>query len=120
MVYTDGIHLTADSLDELFEYANKIGLNLDTISYQGKTFHPHFKICGVIKQKVLTDTNVEKVSCKEIVRLCILNFRVTEKDSTLQKKEYDSKNTPDLYVPSSNDYERMIGNIFKKAGFKRS
>lgn len=113
MVYTDGIHLTADSLDELYLYANKTGLNPAWIDFMGRTIHPHFNICGHVKRRVLADMSVQKVSCKEIVRLCQLNFRLPENQAELQKnKRHD--------MPSESDFQRMIDNIFKRAGITRS
>ncbi|MCW3107955.1 MAG: hypothetical protein JWQ09_2461 [Segetibacter sp.] len=121
MVYTDGAHLTADSLDELYSYANKIGLHPGWIDFMGKTIHPHFNICGHVKQRVLADVSVQKVSCKEIVRLCILNFRLPETDSELGGNDLnDKKRLLGLQTPSDSDFKRMIDNIFKRTGIKRS
>ena len=39
MTFTDGIHLTADSLDELHEFASKIGLKR---SWFQNHLHPHY------------------------------------------------------------------------------
>jgi len=120
MVYTDGVHLTADSLGELYEYANKVGLNPDWIDFMGRTFHPHFDICGHVKRRVLADVSVQKVSCKELVKLCIKNFRLPETKSGLRNPERPVKQSlSELQIPSEADYGRMIDNIFKKAGIER-
>lgn len=120
MVYTDGVHLTADSLDELYNYANKIGLNPDWIDFMGRTIHPHFDICGHVRKRVLEDINVKKVTCKDLVRLCIRNFRVPEQEDNIQQGEISSQNSLNLQLPSEGDYERMFDNIFKRTGIKRS
>jgi|GEM_PF-4757468 len=120
MLYTDGVHLTADSLDELYAYASKIGLHPEWIDFMGKTLHPHFDICGHVKQRVLADENVQKVSRKEIVRLCKLNFRLPETDDELQETAMQEKTSSNLQLPSESDYERMLNNIFKRAGIRRS
>jgi hypothetical protein len=109
MIYTDGQHLTADSLHELYRYANEIGLNPGWIDFMGRNIHPHFDICGRVKVRVLADVRVQKVSCKELVRLCIKNFRVPNTD----------KNAPNLEMPTEAEYERMIDNIFRRAGIIR-
>src|SRR5437868_2961479 len=121
MVYTDGVHLTADSLDELYGYASQIGLNPDWIDFMGKNIHPHFNICGHVKQRVLADLSVQKVTCKEIVRLCILNFRLPEIDNELwERNSSDKRNLPGLQMPSESDFKRMIDTIFKRMGISRS
>jgi hypothetical protein len=121
MIYTDGAHLTADSLHELYDYATKIGLHPDWIDFMEKTIHPHFDICGHVKKRVLADASVKKVSSKELVSLCKINFRLPETDSELQEWEiHHAKNVADLQMPSASDYERMLDNIFKKVGIKRS
>jgi hypothetical protein len=120
MIYTDGSHLTADSLHELYNYANKMGLHPDWIDFMGKTIHPHFDICGHVKRRVLADVAVKKVTCKELVRLCKLNFRLPEKDSDLQEWDlHHNKHSSDSQMPSESEYERMIDNIFKRTGIER-
>lgn len=120
MLYTDGAHLTADSLDELYGYANKIGLQPEWIDFMGKNLHPHFDICGRVKQRVLADENVQKVTRKEIVQLCKQNFRLPETDDDWQATNVQGDSSPDSQLPSESDYERMLNNIFKKAGISRS
>lgn len=41
-VYSDGVHLTADSLDELHKFANE--LNLKRKWFQGTKKHPHYDL----------------------------------------------------------------------------
>jgi hypothetical protein len=121
MVYTDGIHLTADSIDELYKYASKVGLNPNWIDFMGRNIHPHFDICGHVRKRVLADINVKKVTCREIVRLCKKNFRLPENESLV--KDMVAKEptlSQKLQLPSEADFERMFDNIFKRTGIKRS
>ena len=119
-MYTDGSHLTADSLDELYGYATRIGLNPDWIDFMGRNIHPHFDICGNVKQRVLADINVQKVSCRDLVKLCIRNFRIPEDDGYTHPAT-SADNTPGkLQLPTETEYERMIDNIFNKAGLDRT
>lgn len=46
MVYTDGVHLIADSVDELHTFAQKIGLKHSW--FQNHPKHPHYDIFGVM------------------------------------------------------------------------
>lgn len=120
MVYTDGIHLTADSIDELYEYASKVGLHPNWIDFMGRNIHPHFDICGHVRNRVLADTDVQKVTCREIIRLCKKNFRLPEEESATEHIATNDK-TPlqKLELPTEAEYERMFENIFKRAGIKR-
>lgn len=45
MVYTDGIHLVADSLEELHSFAINIHLKPDW--FQNHINHPHYKLWGI-------------------------------------------------------------------------
>ncbi|MDB5192354.1 MAG: hypothetical protein JWQ96_1917 [Segetibacter sp.] len=121
MVYTDGVHLTADSLDELYGYANKLGLNTNWLHFMGRNIHPHFDICGNVKRRVLGDKSVKKVTCKEIVKLSMLNYRLPETDNEVKEWEaYHNKSVSDIPMPSKSDYDRMFDNIYKRCGVKGS
>lgn len=64
MIYTDNIHLVADSLEELHSFANSIGLKRHWFEGVRKG-HPHYDI-----PKYLLDIILEKaikVSSKEIL-----------------------------------------------------
>ena len=60
MIYTDGIHLVADTLEELHEFANKIGLKRHF--YEGvRKGHPHYDLTNErIKQKSIEEGAVLK------------------------------------------------------------
>jgi hypothetical protein len=116
MVYTDGKHLAADSLQELYEYADKVGLDRDMMKFMGRNVHPHFEIFGKVKSRVLQDDNVKQVSTRELVRILKLNYRLPETDSELQEWEaFHNKKLEDLELPSETDYQRMIAAIMKRA-----
>ncbi len=120
MVYTDGAHLVADSLIELCEYAGKIGLNHEWLQLRGYNIHPHLDICGKVKQRVLEDEFVTKVTPKEIVRICRLNYRPPQTTEEITEWEnYHGKKIDEMYQPSENDYGRMISNIFKRSNLER-
>jgi hypothetical protein len=117
MVYTDGAHVIADSLQELYAYAEKMRLSWDWLHLSGKTLHPHFDICGHVRQRVLGDKRVKRVSTKEIVRLCRLNFRPPETQD--EKKEWENHHNmkmDEVPMPSEKDYKRMFDNIRKRLG----
>lgn len=115
MVYTDGVHLVAESVQELLEYAHKIGLNTQWMHLMGKLVHPHFDICGKVKQRVLADEQVKQVSKKEIVRICKLNFRPPETDEELDEWEaYHTKKIEEIEMPTKKDFDRMFENILRK------
>jgi hypothetical protein len=118
MIYTDGAHLVAESLTELCAYADKIGLNRYWLHLSGRNTHPHFDICGKVKERILADINVKRVSAKEIVRICKLNFRQPETDSEVKEWEERNGKSIDDIKPTESDYERMLGNIFKRSGLK--
>lgn len=64
MIYTDKIHLVADTLDELHEFALKIGLKREW--FQNHPKHPHYDIWGT-KVKIALENNAKLISSKEIV-----------------------------------------------------
>ncbi len=45
MVYTDRIHLMANSIDELHDFAQKIGLKKEW--FQNHPKHPHYDLFGI-------------------------------------------------------------------------
>ena len=116
MIYTDGIHVTADSIDELYKYANTLKLSSDSIIIMGKNIHPHFVITADVVKLVLEDSDVQKITCRELVKLCQLNFRLPETDDQLQEWEnYYKKHLSDLETPSEAEYDNLLSNIFKRA-----
>ncbi|MBA7529770.1 hypothetical protein ES705_21969 [subsurface metagenome] len=63
MVYTDGIHLVADNLEELHKFARRIGLRKEW--FQDKKI-PHYDIWGS-KLKKAIESGARIVGWKEIV-----------------------------------------------------
>lgn len=66
MVYTDGIHLIADSLDELHEFALKIGLKREW--FQDHPKHPHYDLFGS-KRYLALEYEIKVVSSKELIKI---------------------------------------------------
>lgn len=121
MVYTDGVHLVAESLAELCSYAQKIGLNQEWLQIMGRKIHPHLDICGKVRQRVLADSNVKKVSPKEIVKICKLNYRVPETpEEVIEWENHHNKKMEDVPMPTERDFDRMFSNIMKRVGLQTS
>jgi hypothetical protein len=112
MVFTDGIHITAQSLPELCAYGQKIGLDCFWLQSGRRNLHPHFVICGKVKERVLADVSVKKVSTREFVDICKRYFTTTNGNN--------ETDTPTAALPSETDFDRMISNIFSKAGIDRN
>jgi len=120
MVYTDGIHVTADTVDELYKYANTLNLDPDLIILIGRNIYSHFIIAGDVTELVLKDIRVRRVTCREIVKLCQLNFRLPETNDQLREWEHHHKKfLSDLQTPSEAKYEKMLSNIFKRANYTK-
>lgn len=102
MLYTDGTHLIADDLNELFKYANSIGLA--RCWYESHWRHPHFDLVnkkgkpiksrnGVIpRERVMADERVMKVSDREIVDLCRVRYCFPQNQR--EKDEWEAFNGP--------------------------
>lgn len=75
MIYTDGIHLVADSLPELHAFAKRIGLQY--YYYHGaERGHPHYDLVTKMgrpakctKDKDLWMKEIKMVSSKEVLRI---------------------------------------------------
>jgi hypothetical protein len=66
MVYTDKIHLVADSLEELHRFAGRIGLK--RAWFQNHSRHPHYDVWGS-RLKSAIENGAMVVGSKEIVRV---------------------------------------------------
>lgn len=66
MIYTDKIHLVADTLEELHEFAENIGIKRCWFHGTRKG-HPHYDIQGYRMDRV--SMTAEIVSSKEILRI---------------------------------------------------
>ncbi len=121
MLYTDGVHLISDSLTKLCAYAGTIGLNPEWLQLGAKNIHPHFKICGNVRRRVLQDKRVKQVSPKEIIRICRMNYVQPQTQDEIKVWEnYHGKKVEDVYKPAQKDYERMFNNIYKKCGLQNT
>jgi hypothetical protein len=67
MIYTDNVHVVADSLSELHEFARKIGLK--RFYFHGvRKGHPHYDITNqYILKKALKEPNLNVVTTREIL-----------------------------------------------------
>ncbi len=65
MIYTDGVHMIADSLSELHEFAKEIGLK--RMYFHGvKKKHPHYDLLGKWKQ-IAIDKGAIIITTREII-----------------------------------------------------
>ena len=64
MVYTDKIHLVADTLEELHSFAANIGLKINW--FQNHPNHPHYDIWGVVLKKAMSNGAIV-ISSKELI-----------------------------------------------------
>jgi hypothetical protein len=120
MLYTDGKNLIATNLTKLCSYANTVGLSNEWLQLGEKNIHPHLKICGKVRQRVLADRRVKQVTSKEIVKICKLNYVLPEDAQDVKEWEnYHGKKIADLSKPSEKDYSRMMKNIFERCGLNR-
>lgn len=62
MIYTDGVHLVADSLDELHNFADKIGMKRSWFQYSKK--HPHYDLLGSKKALAIKEGAINVTSRK--------------------------------------------------------
>ena len=67
MIYTDGVHLVGDTLQELHIFARSVGLKREW--FQEHRRHPHYDITTSRKLRKILDTNmVTIISTKRLLR----------------------------------------------------
>jgi hypothetical protein len=66
MVYTDKVHMVADNLGELHDFATRIGLRREW--FQNHSRHPHYDLWGS-RLKSALNRGAVVVNSKEIVRI---------------------------------------------------
>jgi hypothetical protein len=71
MVYTDEIHLVADTMEELHEFADQIGLKRCWYHNKRGKNHPHYDIWGS-KLKEALNKGAKVISSKELVKIANL------------------------------------------------
>jgi len=113
MIYTDGKHLAAESLSELCAYAQKVGLDSSFLLAGKRNLHPHFLICGKVKDRILRDEEVQTITTRQLIAVYHRFFPSPVSIADLQKENLTH------LLPSHTDYERMMNNIFNRAGIKR-
>jgi len=67
MVYYDGIHLMADTVNELHEFADKCGLKRDW--FQDHKKHPHYDVWGGRNERAVVRNGAKIVSSRFLVEL---------------------------------------------------
>jgi hypothetical protein len=65
MVYYDGIHLSADTLDELHSFAKECGLKMEW--FQNHHKHPHYDVWGGRNERMVLRLGAKEVSEREMV-----------------------------------------------------
>lgn len=65
MVFTDGIHLMSDNLDELHEFAKGIGLQPRW--FQSNPRHPHYDLMSKIMVQRALDKGAIKTTTKDML-----------------------------------------------------
>lgn len=67
MIYFDGVHLSADSLDELHAFAERIGLK--RCWFHGRARHPHYDITTPKKAETVLKNGASIVTKKQMVEI---------------------------------------------------
>lgn len=70
MVYTDGVHLIANSVEELHEFAQKIALKKCYFRNPRKKRHPHYDLMNEKIRKKALDGGAIYTTDRDIVKLC--------------------------------------------------
>lgn len=69
MVYTDGVHLIADSWDELHKFAQSIGLKREW--FQQHPRHPHYDIITASKMRRAIKAGAIKMRSIEMFKMMV-------------------------------------------------
>jgi len=96
MVYTDNIHLVADSLSELHGFAEKIGLKRHY--YHGvRKGHPHYDVLGKKKQLAIANGAIV-ITSKELLLISKrLIFKCQLEQSMQSKCDHQCDNCKNYY-----------------------
>ena len=65
MIYTDNIHMIADSLEELHTFAASIGMQREW--FQNKKRHPHYDVFGIMLKHAISNGAVV-IDSKELLK----------------------------------------------------
>ncbi|THU34259.1 DUF4031 domain-containing protein [Niastella caeni] len=92
MLFTDGLHLISDiGIEDLHTYAQSMGIDRTAFEVTGIiASHPHYKIYGKVRQRILTDNQVVHTSSRHLVKLLQLNYNFprTEKEISEWENKY--------------------------------
>ena len=67
MIYTDGTHLVGDSLEELHEFAQRVGLRREW--FQDHPRHPHYDLTTWRMARKVIKAGVRLVSPKNLMKV---------------------------------------------------
>jgi len=67
MIYTDGTHLIGDSLEELHEFAQGVGLKREW--FQDHPRHPHYDLTTLRMARKVVKAGAELVSPKNLMKI---------------------------------------------------
>lgn len=70
MIYTDRIHMIGETVEELHEFAKKIGLHKCYYRNPRKKRHPHYDLMNERIREKAIENGAILVPDREIVRLC--------------------------------------------------
>ena len=70
MVYTDGVHMIATTVEELHTFAEKIGVHRCYYRNPRKKRHPHYDLMTKKAIKAAFDNGAEFATDRQIVTLC--------------------------------------------------
>lgn len=70
MIYTDGVHMIGSTIDELHQFADKIGLHRCYYRNPRKKKHPHYDLMNEKIRKKAIDNGAVFVTDRTIVKFC--------------------------------------------------
>ena len=114
MVYFDGVHLIADTLEELHSFANQCGLKRKW--FQDNPKHPHYDVLGQKNIKKVKKFGAKEVGSKEIINILKQN-KIMEypKENELWKIDHGN---PQEIVKIIEDKKILDPSKWKEKGFK--
>lgn len=70
MVYTDGVHMVATTVEELHVFAEKIGVHRCYFRNPRKKRHPHYDLMTMKVVEKAFDIGIQYATDKDIVIMC--------------------------------------------------
>lgn len=102
MLYTDGIHLISDTgIENLHQYALSVGISRNSFIITGAIAnHPHYRIYGNTRRRILADCQVIQTTPRHLVKLLQLNYNFprTEEEVREWEAQYGKLNMKDFEV----------------------